>query len=143
MQNEKYRLEILVDLLNSHLGLTVTSNAMKNIIYTNAYFLGRHEAKLELLENLKPNMIDGNAIQTERLLIKFFGKAGTTDSASDKILPVLIHTCPEKFDTVKYFDVSIIVSFRSIDCKNNIILCLSVLKNRKSWSSSNLFTNHD
>lgn len=109
-QNDKYRLEILIDLLNSHLGLTVvTSSGQKSNtnIFKNAYFLGRHEGKLELLDKLKPLMNDKNILDNKLLTMKFFGKNETPDNASEKLLPIMIHSCPEDFSTVEYFDVSL------------------------------------
>lgn len=118
MQNEQYRVEILTDLLKSHLGLVVANDASKNVVspYTHGYFLGKYEEKIELLEQLKQKMVENEtAIQNDKLRIKFFGKTDKADIATENLLPILIHSCPEKFDTVKYFDVSVKVF---IDYKN-------------------------
>lgn len=108
-QNDKYRLEILTDLLSSHLGLLVVTNAgqkQSGVQFKNAYFLGRHEGKLELLEKLQPLMNEKNTLDNKLLTLKFFGKNETPDNATEKLLPILIHSCPEDFSTVEYFDVS-------------------------------------
>uniref|UniRef100_A0A336MRZ2 CSON000373 protein n=1 Tax=Culicoides sonorensis TaxID=179676 RepID=A0A336MRZ2_CULSO len=107
VQNEKYRLEILGDLLKSHLGLIVSneSSRKKTSTYTNAYFLGKYDEKVRLLEKLKSSMVhNDNVIQNEKLSLKFFGKKEKLEDATEQQLPILIHSCPENFDTVKYFD---------------------------------------
>lgn len=44
MKNEALRHEIFGDVLNSHLGLVTEINVKEEeVIYTKAYFLGRHE----------------------------------------------------------------------------------------------------
>lgn len=109
MQNEKYRVEILTDLLGSHLGLVVANEASRKSVspYTHGYFLGKYEEKVGLLDQLKPKMIENEtAIQNDKLRIKFYGKTEKSDVATESLLPILIHSCPDKFDTVKYFDVS-------------------------------------
>lgn len=106
----------MTDLLCTHLGLVVITTTQKQLagknIYTNAYFLGRHEGKLELLEKLKPLMSDKNTLDNKLLTLKFFGKNETPSAASEKILPIMIHSCPDDFSTVEYFDVSLL-NFKS------------------------------
>lgn len=108
MQNEKYRVEILTDLLKTHLGLMVADEASRKVMspYTHAYFLGKYEDKVQLLEQLKPKMVENNTlIQSDKFRMKFCGKTDKSDIATENLLPILIHSCPDKFDTVKYFDV--------------------------------------
>ncbi|XP_017467645.1 PREDICTED: uncharacterized protein LOC108360017 isoform X2 [Rhagoletis zephyria] len=106
-QNEKVRLEILADLLSKHLDVSVqkseaTSDA--KCTYQEAYFLGRHESKFELLEKLKESGAAGNIITTSKLTMQFCGKGDKAKSANTNVLPILIHSCPEDFSTVSYFD---------------------------------------
>jgi hypothetical protein len=46
-QNDKSRLEIMTDLLSSHLGIVVVhfDNKANDKNYVSAYFLGRHEVR--------------------------------------------------------------------------------------------------
>ncbi|XP_055908964.1 biotin--protein ligase isoform X2 [Eupeodes corollae] len=107
-ENEKNRLEIFADLLVKHLGFITKKDAVlqsePKITYQNAYFLGRHELKFEVLEKLKSFYNADNMIQTSKLSMKFFGKNETVPSGKTNILPILIHSCPEDFSTVDYFD---------------------------------------
>lgn len=138
-QNDKYRLEILTDLLSTHLGLIVADINQKKPknMFGNAYFLGRHEGKLELLEKLKPLMTDEKSLNNKLLTLKFFGKNETPEPASEKVLPILIHSCPEDFSTVEYFDVSIklLISYYHFDNhllqKGFIKRSMSQLRDRK------------
>lgn len=110
MQNEQHRVDILADLLKTYLGLVVVNQVLTKKIYpyTYGYFLGKYEEKIELLEHLKPKMIKNQtAIQNDKLLIKFCSFKNS-DVATESFLPILIHSCPENFDTVTYFEVSVI-----------------------------------
>lgn len=111
-QNDKFRLEILSDILNTHLGLTlkqfVTNTPKKN--YKCGYFLGRHEHKLQLLDKLKLDLVKSTCIDTGDIVIKFYGKNEKIDNANEKLLPVYVHSCPEDFSTILYFDVSQLLS---------------------------------
>ncbi|XP_067648145.1 uncharacterized protein Hcs isoform X2 [Eurosta solidaginis] len=105
-QNEQIRLEILADLLSKHLNVSVQqkeSNAAK-VTYQEAYFLGRHESKFEVLGKLKKSGASGNIVTTSKLTMQFCGKGDKPKSANTNVLPILIHSCPEDFSTVEYFD---------------------------------------
>uniref|UniRef100_A0A182QK98 BPL/LPL catalytic domain-containing protein n=1 Tax=Anopheles farauti TaxID=69004 RepID=A0A182QK98_9DIPT len=112
LQNSnQLRYEILSDLLGSRIGLKLRDKLRANsddgtIPYKNAYFLGKHEAKVEMLNTLKSTMSRPNVIQTNELTLQFCGKSDNTPTspASDSHLPVMIFHCPEDFSTVEYFE---------------------------------------
>ncbi|XP_029405948.2 uncharacterized protein LOC105225980 isoform X1 [Bactrocera dorsalis] len=106
MQNEQVRMEILAHLLNKHLDISVqqfNTNGAK-CTYQEAYFLGRHESKFELLEKIKTSGAKSNIITTSKLTMQFCDKGDKPKSANTNVLPILIHSCPEDFSTVEYFD---------------------------------------
>ncbi|XP_023297567.2 biotin--protein ligase isoform X3 [Lucilia cuprina] len=109
-QNDNIRHEIFADLLKNHLtlsvqGKTTTENgAGPKLIFKNAYFLGRHEAKFELLEKLKSSVDADNILTTPKLTMKFCGPDDKLPKVNSNILPILIHSCPEDFSTVDYFE---------------------------------------
>lgn len=45
-------------------------------------------------------------LKLESITIKFCGKGEDVPKASESLLPVMMHTCPEDFSTLDYFDVS-------------------------------------
>ncbi|XP_073996339.1 holocarboxylase synthetase-like protein isoform X6 [Rhodnius prolixus] len=104
-KSDKARLEILCDVLGSHLGLQC-SIKQPHITYTSAYFLGKHEAKQELLDKLKKEgTLDSNIVMKAGTLnLKFCGKGVTPPTPSANLLPVLQHSCPHSFSTVDYFE---------------------------------------
>ncbi|XP_054733910.1 biotin--protein ligase [Anastrepha obliqua] len=106
-KNEPVRLEILSDLLSKHLEVSVQQPESTNhakCTYQEAYFLGRHESKFELLDKLKKSGASGNIVTTSKLTMQFCGKGDKAKSANTNVLPILIHSCPEDFSTVEYFD---------------------------------------
>ncbi|XP_017114657.1 biotin--protein ligase isoform X4 [Drosophila elegans] len=108
-QNERTRLEIFSDLLRKYLDVQVHGGegdqSQPGVVYQHAYFLGRHEAKFELLEKLRLRCSGSdNVIATPRLTIKFCGKDDKPPVANNNVLPILIHSCPDDFSTVEYFD---------------------------------------
>ncbi|XP_014242533.1 biotin--protein ligase isoform X2 [Cimex lectularius] len=104
-KSDKARIEIFSDVLGNHLGLKCSSN-QKNINYTHGYFLGNHEVKQQFLNKLKANdKLDENCVLKHNdLTIKFCGKGINPGPATSNQLPVLLHSCPESFSTVDYFD---------------------------------------
>ncbi|XP_055375458.1 biotin--protein ligase isoform X2 [Condylostylus longicornis] len=108
-RSDKARLEILADLLKSYLDIkikdltNIDTNGPK-CVYKNAYFLGMHEEKFELLGKLKEFMDSNEIIQTKNIALRFCGKNVTPPKASTNLLPILIHSCPEDFSTVEYFE---------------------------------------
>lgn len=109
IQNEQHRIDILADLLKAHLGLVVANESSRKTIspYTYGYFLGKYEDKVNLLNQLQPKMAENKTfIQNDNLGIKFCG-IESPEVATENFLPILIHSCPDNFDTVKYFEVSV------------------------------------
>ncbi|XP_049280287.1 biotin--protein ligase [Anopheles funestus] len=109
LQNSnQLRFEILSDLLGSRIGLKLrekSGGTDETIVYKNSYFLGKHEAKVAMLDALKSTMSRPNVIQTAELTLQFCGKGDSTPvPASDSHLPVMIFHCPEDFSTVEYFE---------------------------------------
>jgi len=65
------------------------------------------QAKFELLEKLRLRCSGSdNVIATPNLTMKFCGKDDKPPVANNNVLPILIHSCPDDFSTVDYFDVS-------------------------------------
>uniref|UniRef100_A0A182PH07 LIM zinc-binding domain-containing protein n=1 Tax=Anopheles epiroticus TaxID=199890 RepID=A0A182PH07_9DIPT len=108
LQNSnQLRYEILSDLLGSRIGLKLREKGSgeTSIVYKNAYFLGKHEAKVQMLDSLKSTMSRPNVIQMSELTLQFCGKSDSTPNpATDSHLPVMIFHCPEDFSTVEYFE---------------------------------------
>ncbi|KAH8291814.1 hypothetical protein KR054_000989 [Drosophila jambulina] len=127
-QNERTRLEIFADLLNKYLDVQVqggegADQSEPGVVYQHAYFLGRHEvsikwelysilliflllqSKFELLEKLRLRCSGSdNVISTPKLTLKFCSKDDKPPVANNNVLPILIHSCPDDFSTVDYFD---------------------------------------
>ncbi|XP_034485614.1 biotin--protein ligase isoform X3 [Drosophila innubila] len=109
-QNESTRLEIFTDLLRKYLGVQVRDSASADptatgVVFKQAYFLGRHESKFELLEKLRLRCTGTeHVIVTPKLTMKFCGQDDKTPVANTNVLPILIHSCPDDFSTVDYFD---------------------------------------
>ncbi|CAO1443290.1 unnamed protein product [Diamesa serratosioi] len=104
-KNDGLRLEILTDVLSSHLGIVVSQQKNDKLQqFTNGFFLGRHELKNELLDLLKPLMESENLLKFEKLSVKFCGKNVKAPMPEAHNFPILIHSCPDDFSTVDYFD---------------------------------------
>ncbi|KAL7018719.1 hypothetical protein ACKWTF_010880 [Chironomus riparius] len=107
MKNDNLRHEIFGDVLSTHLGLATADMKVRkkegDALFTKGYFLGRHELKFEILEKLKPVM-DDNTLKIDGLSIKFCGKNVDPPTPESFCLPVMIHSCPDDFSTLDYFD---------------------------------------
>lgn len=101
--SNKARLEILADLLQTHLGLHCGAKEI-GFSYLPAYFLGTHELKQELMDRLKTHLQPGNMLKQTDLSLKFCGKGVTPPDATASLLPVLMYSCPDTFSTVTYFE---------------------------------------
>ncbi|CAH1132028.1 unnamed protein product [Ceutorhynchus assimilis] len=99
--SNKARLDILQDILSNHLELDCT-NPNANPVLTPAYFLGRHDQKLNMLN--ETHCIKDNEMTAGDMHILFCGKDDRYDDPSRTFLPILIHTCPQNFNTVSYFE---------------------------------------
>ncbi|XP_052868831.1 biotin--protein ligase [Anopheles cruzii] len=104
--SNELRYAILSDLLGGRIGLKLKQSSKEDAIgYKNAYFLGKHEAKVEVLDALKDAMARPNVIQAQELTLQFCGKSdGAPGPATETHLPVMIFHCPEDFSTLDYFE---------------------------------------
>ncbi|KAG8039225.1 hypothetical protein G9C98_003532 [Cotesia typhae] len=109
------RLEILSDLLGSHLGVDVKPVASGDVAFNPGFFLGRHEArirkfinyfslKLEMLERLKDKMESNDIFKTNKIKLQFCNNTNKLVPPSSSILPIMLHTCPDNFSTIEYFE---------------------------------------
>lgn len=103
--SDKYRLEILRDILSNHLQMDCNKSENPNVEYVPAYVLGRTELKQSFLAEL-PGLKE-NMLRLPKLTIQFCGKGEQPQPASDRLLPVLVHACPANFSPVKYFEVDL------------------------------------
>lgn len=101
------------------------------------------QTKFELLDKLRPQFIHPNTLKTESLLVKFYGKNEIPKAALENTLPVLLHSCPEDFSTILYFNVWFLRCFRhcSIEFKD-FIRHFSDFENPRNWSLGNLCTDY-
>ncbi|KAL6267955.1 hypothetical protein P5V15_001023 [Pogonomyrmex californicus] len=97
------RLEIISDLLSTHLGLE-TSHDQISIQYTSAYFLGKFEMKMKMFEKLKSKMQENNILKMPNLDIRFYANNEDVQASSANFLPIMMHMCPPNFSTVDYFE---------------------------------------
>ncbi|XP_077264687.1 holocarboxylase synthetase-like protein [Temnothorax americanus] len=99
------RLEIISDLLSTHLGLDVNCDtSQRSVRYTAGYFLGKFEMKLKMLEKLKDKMSGNNVLKMSGMEIQFCANNENVQSPSANFLPVMMHMCPPNFSTVDYFE---------------------------------------
>lgn len=49
--------------------------------------------------------IKNNKLICDKVTLQFYGKDEKYETASYNFLPILIHSCPTNFSTVKYFEV--------------------------------------
>lgn len=63
------------------------------------------QLKFELLENLKPKMETENLLRNPKISLKFCGKNETPPKADQDLLPISIHSCPDDFSTLDYYEV--------------------------------------
>lgn len=105
-ENEQPRLEILADILTTHLGVSSAVKNLQQINYRCGYFLGRHDKKFEILDKLDCSPKSNNLIDTGKMRLQFIGKSETAPKANATFLPIMIHSCPDDFSTIEYFDVS-------------------------------------
>ncbi|XP_044762850.1 biotin--protein ligase [Coccinella septempunctata] len=98
--SDQARLEILKDILSNRLDIDCTRTCDR-ITYTPAYFLGRHELKMELVNQCK-EVVDGT-IDCGHVTMVFCGKNVDPGAATPSRLPVMVYACPSSFSTVEYF----------------------------------------
>ncbi|GJQ79840.1 Hcs [Trypoxylus dichotomus] len=95
------RLEILKNILSSHLEMDCT-NMSEEITFSLGYLLGRHNMKLQMLQDNED--IVENRMVGDRLTLVFCGKDDDPGIVSSSRLPVMILSCPAYFSTVHYFE---------------------------------------
>lgn len=64
------------------------------------------QLKFEVLEQLKDKIDQNKTLKLESLSITFCGKGDDVPRATENVLPIMMHACPEDFSTLQYFDVS-------------------------------------
>ncbi|KAH1010992.1 hypothetical protein HUJ04_000437 [Dendroctonus ponderosae] len=95
------RLDIFRDLLENHLDLDC-DNSTETPAFTPAYFLGRHDLKINMLN--ETHCIKDYEMKAADMHIVFCGKDDRYDAPSRTFLPILIYACPQNFNTVSYFE---------------------------------------
>ncbi|KAL3270547.1 hypothetical protein HHI36_021085 [Cryptolaemus montrouzieri] len=94
------RLEIFTDILKNRLDIDCTRNCGP-INYTPAYFLGRHDMKMQMFNDCK-DIVD-NTLNCGEISLVFCGKNVDPGIATASRLPVMLYSCPSSFSTVDYF----------------------------------------
>lgn len=64
------------------------------------------QLKFEVLEQLKDKIDQNKTLKLDSLSITFCGKGDDVPRATENVLPIMMHACPEDFSTLQYFDVS-------------------------------------
>lgn len=105
------RLEIISDLLSTHLGLDTnrdTSHYLDtnpiSVQYTPGYFLGKFEMKMKMLEKLNIDMKKKNTLKLSEMEIEFCANNEDAHVPSINFFPIMMHMCPPNFSTVDYFE---------------------------------------
>ncbi|XP_011695670.1 PREDICTED: biotin--protein ligase isoform X3 [Wasmannia auropunctata] len=104
------RLEIISDLLSTHLGLEINRDTSRvsdkaSVQYTPGYFLGKFEMKMKMFEKLKDKMNEKNTLTVSTdMQIQFCANNENVCSPSANLLPIMMHMCPPNFSTVDYFE---------------------------------------
>jgi hypothetical protein len=75
-------------------------------ILTTPLFFFFPQLKFEVLEQLQSKMEPKNVLKIDGMTVKFCGKNDDVPKAEAHCLPVMMHTCPDDFSTLDYFDVS-------------------------------------
>lgn len=58
-----------------------------------------------MLDQLKEKMDSNKTLKLDAVSLVFCGKVDEMPRASENLLPVLMHACPDGFSTLNYFDV--------------------------------------
>ncbi|XP_076254606.1 holocarboxylase synthetase-like protein isoform X2 [Rhynchophorus ferrugineus] len=95
------RIDILRDILCKQLELDC-HNEYEVPKYTPGYFLGRHDLKNAMLN--ETHCIKDNKMKANEMTIVFCGKDDQYEEPTNNYLPILIHSCPQNFNTVSYFE---------------------------------------
>jgi hypothetical protein len=65
------------------------------------------QLKQQALASLNERMTSPNVVKTPKYLLHFCGKDDSIPVASESLLPIEMHSLPEKFSASAYFDVGI------------------------------------
>ncbi|XP_012528696.1 biotin--protein ligase isoform X2 [Monomorium pharaonis] len=105
------RLEIISDLLGTHLGLDINRDTSHfvdsnpiSVQYTPGYFLGKFEMKMKMLEKLHIDMKKNNTLNMSEMEIEFCANNEDAHLPSVNFFPIMMHMCPPNFSTVEYFE---------------------------------------
>ncbi|XP_045466923.1 uncharacterized protein LOC123675586 [Harmonia axyridis] len=112
------RLEILTDILRNRLDIDCTKTSTQ-ITYTPAYFLGRHDLKMELLNQCQE--VKNKTIDCGHITMVFCEKNVDPGIATATRLPIMVYACPSLFSTVEYF------STLSTECIGRLVIYADVL----------------
>lgn len=58
-----------------------------------------------MIDKLNGSLSTPNTLKVKDLVFKFYGKSEEPPKNVENELPILVHSCPENFSTVDYFDV--------------------------------------
>lgn len=94
------RLQIMKDILAKQLEIDC-NRPNGDILYLPGYFLGRHDMKMEMLQECK-DIVD-KTLTCNNITVKFCDHKTDPGEAGPQRLPVLILSCPKNFSTVDYF----------------------------------------
>ncbi|XP_022908041.2 biotin--protein ligase [Onthophagus taurus] len=101
-ESNSARLDILKHILTNELGVNCDDAGKSDVKYTEGYFLGRHDMKLQMLkenENVRENRLNG-----EKLSLIFCWKDDEPGHATSSRLPIMVLSCPSNFSTIEYFE---------------------------------------
>lgn len=58
-----------------------------------------------MLERLKDKMEPNDIFKTNKIKLQFCNNTNKLVPPSSSILPIMLHTCPDNFSTIEYFEV--------------------------------------
>ncbi|XP_029679333.1 biotin--protein ligase [Formica exsecta] len=107
-ESNAVRLEIISDLLSTHLEMEINRGTEVPIVYTPAYLVSQTEnLKTELLENLEDLQTENNTLQMSDLKIQFYTSEEIPETASEDFLPIIMNNKvhPINFSPVHYYEM--------------------------------------
>lgn len=101
------RLEILGDLLSTHLNVEVQKNfSNSSVSYTVGHFLGDNALKSQFLQSIEAKLDASGCLSSGVLKLSWIGDDQLMSEATERFLPILVNGSPEGFNGSKYFEVS-------------------------------------
>lgn len=101
------RLEILGDLLSTHLNVEVQQNLSNSAVsYTVGYFLGEDTVKTEFLQGIKAKLDASGCLSSGVLQLSWIEDDQAIPEATERFLPIHVKASPVGFNGSKYFEVS-------------------------------------